>query len=116
MVAGKSTHQRGASSRKADGPMPQIYDISRTISPSLAVWPGDTPFSFQRVLSKQAGNSVNLTTLTLSAHTGSHADAPWHYLDSGLHPADLPLEKYVGPVHVATITRLHGGIIPADFE
>jgi arylformamidase len=95
--------------------MTRIYDISRTISPGLAVWPGDTPFSFKQVLNKQAGHSVNLTTLTLSAHTGTHADAPWHYLETGEHPADLLLEKYVGPAHVASIPRLHGGIVPADF-
>jgi arylformamidase len=96
--------------------MPTIFDISRTIEPGLAVWPGDTPFSFQQVLYKDRGDSVNLTTLTLSAHTGSHADAPWHYLSDGLHPADLPLSKYVGSAHVVTITRLHGGIVPADFS
>jgi arylformamidase len=95
--------------------MTRIYDISRTIAPNLAVWPGDTPFSFQQVLDKRKGESVNLTTLTLSAHTGSHADAPWHYLETGAHPADLPLDKYVGPAHVATIKRLHGGIVPQDF-
>ncbi len=92
-----------------------IYDISRTIAPSLKVWPGDTPFSATPVLSKQAGSSVNLFTLTLSAHTGSHADAPYHYEDSGAHPAELPLAKYMGECHVATITRKHGGIVPADF-
>ena len=96
--------------------MTSIYDISRTISPTLAVWPGDTPFSFRQVLDLQAGDSVNLTTLTLSPHTGSHADAPWHTLTTGQHPAELPLEKYIGLAHVATITRRHGGIIPADFD
>jgi arylformamidase len=93
-----------------------IYDISRTISPDLVVWPGDTPFSFDTVLAKSNGSSVNLTTLKLSAHTGSHADAPFHYDDQGEHPAELPLEKYIGPAHVATITRQNGGIVPADFE
>jgi len=96
--------------------MGRIYDVSRTITPELAVWPGDTPFGFTQVLDKRAGASVNLTTLTLSAHTGSHADAPWHYLPDGAHPADLPLEKYIGPAHVASITRRSGGIVPEDFE
>lgn len=92
-----------------------IYDISRTIAPTLSVWPGDTPFSAAQVLSKQDGASVNLFTLTLSAHTGSHADAPFHYDDSGARPAELPLEKYIGPAHVVTIARRRGGITPADF-
>ncbi len=96
--------------------MTRIYDISRTIAPTLSVWPGDSPFSFQTMLSKESGASVNLTTLTLSAHTGSHADAPFHYVNSGEHPADLPLERYMGPAHVVTISREFGGIIPEDFS
>ncbi|NDJ35505.1 MAG: arylformamidase [Chloroflexi bacterium] len=93
-----------------------IYDITRRIQPKLAVWPGDTPFSFEHVTRKSEGSAINLTTLTLSAHTGTHADAPYHYADDGAHPADLPLEKYIGPAHVATIERREGGIVPADFE
>ena len=91
-----------------------LYDISRTISPELAVWPGDTPFSFQQVLDLRAGNSVNLTSMTLSPHAGSHADSPWHYVDVERHPADAPLDKYIGPAHVVTVARQHGGIVPDD--
>jgi arylformamidase len=92
-----------------------LYDISRTISPALAVWPGDTPFSFEHVMRKADGATVNLTTMTLSPHSGSHADAPYHVTDGGLHPADVPLDSYCGPAHVVTLERQHGGIIPADF-
>ena len=74
-----------------------------------------TGFSFEQVLSKAEGEAVNLTTLTLSAHTGSHADVPWHYDDNGPHPADVPLEKYIGPAHVVTVARRHGGLVPEDF-
>lgn len=96
--------------------MTRIYDITRTITPSLAVWPGDAAFSFQQTLSLDAGNSVNLTTVNMSAHAGTHADAPWHYLGMGEHPAELPLHKYMGSAHVATIDRKSGGIVPADFD
>jgi arylformamidase len=92
----------------------RLYDISRTIAPTLAVWPGDTPFGFEHALRIAEGAPVNLTTLTLSAHTGSHADAPYHVAEGGGHPADLPLEKYIGPAHVVTLTRRSGGIVPAD--
>jgi arylformamidase len=95
--------------------VPRVFDISRTISPALAVWPGDTPFSFEHVLRKADGAAVNLTTLTLSSHTGSHADAPYHMADDDLHPADLPLEPYLGPAHVVTLARRSGGMVPADF-
>ncbi len=94
--------------------MTDIYDISRTLSPTLAVWPGDTPFSLRQNLSLAGGDGVNLTTLTLSAHAGTHLDAPWHVMAGGAHPADLPLEPFIGRAHVVTVERTAGGIVPAD--
>ncbi len=96
--------------------MAHIYDISRTISPSLAVWPGDAPFSAEQILSKKAGYAVNLFRLALGAHTGSHIDAPYHFDDAGVHPADLSLDPYIGLARVATVSRRQGGIVPQDFE
>ena len=94
--------------------MPRLYDISRTIAPATAVWPGDTPYSLEHILRLSEGASVNLTTLALSAHTGTHCDAPYHYVDGEAPPAELGLEPYIGPTHVVTIERQHGGITPAD--
>lgn len=93
---------------------PRLYDISRTIAPSLAVWPGDAPFRYTHALRTADGASVNLTTLTLSPHSGSHADAWYHVAEDGAHPAAMPLEKYIGSAHVVTIARRTGGIVPAD--
>jgi arylformamidase len=93
-----------------------IYDISRTISPDIAVWPGDSPYSYTQVLDIDSGSSVNLMTLTMSAHTGSHADAPFHYEREGEHPAKLDLSKYIGPAHVVSISRRQGGILPDDLD
>ena len=56
-----------------------IIDISRTLSPAIAVWPGDTPFNLRTMLALNGGEAVNLTTLTVSAHTGTHIDAPYHF-------------------------------------
>ncbi|MGF1507556.1 MAG: cyclase family protein, partial [Anaerolineae bacterium] len=89
-----------------------IYDITRTISPQLAVWPGDTPFSFTQQASLAEGDSVNLTTLNMSAHTGTHIDAPWHFQQVDMHPADLPLEPYIGPAHVVSVVWETGGLTP----
>ena len=93
---------------------PRLYDISRTVSPTLAVWPGDAPFVAEHVLRLRDGEPVNLTTLTLSAHTGSHADAPYHVVDGGPHPADLLLDPYLGPAHLVTVARRAGGLVPDD--
>lgn len=94
--------------------MGQLYDITRTVSRRTAVWPGDSPFAFEQIVDMSAGESVNLTTLTLSPHTGTHADAPWHTSAAGAHPSALGLAPYLGPAHVVHVTRRHGGITPAD--
>jgi arylformamidase len=93
----------------------QIYDITRAVSPTTHVWPGDTPFSVVHVLRKSEGSSVNLTTLTLSAHAGTHADAYYHYDDSGAYPAQMPLDAYIGRARVVTVTRRAGALTLEDF-
>ena len=94
--------------------MTRIFDISRTISTATAVWPGDAEFSFQHVVRIADGAGYNLTKVTMSPHTGTHADAPWHFERDGLHPARLPLAPYLGRAHVVTVARARGGIVPAD--
>jgi arylformamidase len=92
-----------------------LYDITRTITPALHVWPGDAPYSLKHVLHLDEGDSVNLTTLTLSAHTGTHADAQYHFADDGLHPAQMPLAAYLGPAWAVTVAQRHGPLYPAAF-
>jgi len=92
-----------------------IYDITRTVRPTLAVWTGDTPYSVTPALRIADGASVNLTTLALSPHTGAHADAYYHYDDSGVHPAAMPLEPYIGRARVVTISKRVGALMPDDF-
>ncbi len=92
-----------------------IIDISRTLSPAIAVWPGDTPFSLTTNLSLAAGASVNLTSLKLSAHTGSHIDAPNHFQQEGATVEALPLALYWGPAQVVTVAQRAGGLLPEAF-
>jgi arylformamidase len=91
-----------------------LYDISRTITPTTAVWPGDTPYHAQPQLQISAGASVNLTTLTFSPHTGTHVDAYYHYERAGAHPAAMPLEAYIGPARVVTVAKSDGPLVPDD--
>ena len=93
-----------------------IYDITRTIQPGTAVWPGDSPYNVQQIVSlHDEGASVNLTTLTLSPHIGTHADAYYHYVADGAHPPTMPLEAYIGTAHVVTVDKHDGTLYPADF-
>lgn len=92
-----------------------LIDISRTLNAAIAVWPGDTPFQMQPALTIAAGAAVNLTTLTLSAHTGSHADAPYHFDAAGATLEQVGLAPYWGPAQVVTVHRAAGELTPADF-
>lgn len=91
-----------------------VYDITRTLTPGIAVWPGDAPYTVAPVLRMTDGASVNLTTLTLSPHTGAHADAYFHYEPDGAHPAHMPLDAYIGAAHVVTVSKRDGGLMPDD--
>jgi arylformamidase len=77
-----------------------LYDITPTVSPRLAVWPGDTPPSRRVLMDLAAGATVTLSTLEATVHLGAHADAPSHY---GLGAPDIAaaeLDRYLGPCRV----------------
>ncbi|MHA6316094.1 arylformamidase [Altererythrobacter sp. CAU 1778] len=74
----------------------RIRDISQRLHPGVPVWPGDTPFSGQATWDMGAGSPVNVSKLTLSTHTGAHADAPLHYSASAPDIATVPLEPFLG--------------------
>lgn len=94
----------------------KIIDITHPLQASIATWPGDTPYALERVLNISEGSSVNLTTITMSAHTGTHADAPLHFIDDGKPLDQVSLEPYWGRAQVVTLDREQGGLTPADFE
>lgn len=92
-----------------------IIDISRTLEATMAVWPGDTPFQLERSLKMTEGASVNLTRLELSAHTGSHVDAPYHFAEKGATLEAVTLDPFWGPAQVVSVKKVDGPLTPADF-
>ncbi|MGL4650895.1 MAG: cyclase family protein [Caldilineaceae bacterium] len=80
-----------------------LYDITRCVTPSMAVWPGDTAFAQRWVSRMEEGASCNVSAMTLSPHTGTHADAPLHYNVAGLALAELPLDVFIGPALVVEL-------------
>ena len=94
--------------------MSVLYDISPRITPSLAVWPGDTPPSREVLLDLARGDSVTLSTLHATVHLGSHADAPSHYGKEAGDIAGRPLDRYLGPCDVMRVTVPRGGLVTPD--
>ncbi len=78
-----------------------LIDISRSISPATAVWPGDreVEWAWTTRLGRDDA-SVNLGAIELSTHAGSHADAPFHVDEEGGTIDDLSLSVFVGSADV----------------
>ncbi len=83
----------------------QIIDISRALTPDVAVWPGDQPFAHSWIARLDGGSTVNLSAVALSTHAGTHADAPLHFLRGGLSIDQIPLLQFVGPCLVTEINE-----------
>lgn len=84
----------------------EIFDISRTLSPQLAAWPGDVGFDFKLKTRMRDGALVNLGSIAMSLHNGSHADARFHFEDDGWTIEQARLENYLGPTVVADLSAL----------
>ena len=78
-----------------------IYDISLTISPAMPVWPDDPVVELERIESMDDGAHVNVSRMSAGVHTGTHVDAPHHFLNDGRTVESLPLDVLTGPCYVA---------------
>ena len=92
----------------------RLYDVTRTMFASMAVWPGDAPFELQPTGSIAEGSSVNVTRLNMGAHTGTHVDAPYHFTDEGVTMERVDLAAYWGPAQVVTVEKASRPLVPAD--
>jgi arylformamidase len=78
----------------------RTYDITLTITPQSIVWPGDSPVVIKHTSSIASGDNANVSEITMSCHTGTHVDAPHHFLDNGICVDDLSLDLLVGRAYV----------------
>lgn len=73
----------------------KIYDLTRTISQDMQIYPGDPQPKFEPHATIK-DNNVNVTKITLGSHSGTHVDAPWHFLQEGKSIDMEPLDKFIG--------------------
>jgi len=83
-----------------------FLDISLTISPELPQWPGSPPIQLTRRRDMARGDHANDSVLTCGVHTGTHVDAPVHFLAHGADVTHLPLEALIGPAVVAALPEV----------
>lgn len=77
-------------------------DISVPVNSRMHHWPGEPP-SIERIEAISQGSVCNLTRMRISAHTGTHMDAPLHFMDGAASMEQLPLDAVMGPCTVVEV-------------
>jgi len=78
-------------------------DVSVRLHDGMVHWPGDPSVEITRARSRDRGDAANVSKLDMGAHTGTHMDAPLHFIDGGAGIDLLPLDVTVGPARVIEI-------------
>jgi arylformamidase len=104
---------------------PGWFDISVPIAPGTVVYEGDPAVSLEQIQSLANGGVCNLSQLSFGVHTGTHIDAPLHFIEGGAGVEETPLDALIGPATVVDAAAVVGNIdaaalatlaIPADVE
>src|SRR5262245_3992480 len=82
-----------------------IFDVSVPITNRMPVWPTDPPVKLKTEahLSRDKSHSIRVTAIEMGSHTGTHIDAPWHFVEDGRKLNEIPLDVLVGPARVIEI-------------
>ena len=83
----------------------KIYDVTVGISENVPIYEGDPRVEIESSKQLAAGDGANVSQLCFGAHTGTHVDAPNHFIDGTKRIDQLDLDKLVGPCRVVEIDQ-----------
>lgn len=86
----------------------KLIDVSVPLDSSLPTYPNNTPFSLEPIKRLADGGSSNVSSLHLSAHCGTHVDAPRHFFDAGPGVEALALDLLLGRARVIEVASRKG--------
>ncbi len=81
----------------------KIYDVTVAIREQMPIWEGDPAVVVKGERTLSAGDGANVSSLCFGAHTGTHVDAPNHFIEGTRRVDELDLAKLVGPCRVVEI-------------
>lgn len=81
----------------------KIFDVTVAVSESVPIYKGDPTVNVSAAKSIANGNSANVSQLCCGVHTGTHVDAPNHFIDGTKRVHELDLEKLIGPCRVVEL-------------
>jgi len=85
---------------------PRIYDVSLTIEPAMVVWPGDPPVAVENASAIAEGGSSNLSLFKMGSHTGTHVDAPRHFIDGAAGVDAISPAVLTGPARLFQLSQV----------
>jgi arylformamidase len=94
----------------------KIYDITVPVSENVPIYEGDPKVKIEVAHSIAKGDAANVTQLCFGAHTGTHVDAPNHFIDGTRKVHELDLEKLIGNCRVVEIEESVAAIEPEHVE
>lgn len=94
-----------------------FVDLSHPLSEKTQPYPGDPTFSSSPCLTIDK-DGCNVLSLSLGSHTGTHVDAPYHFVPNGLRIDQIPLSTFLGQPVLVDLTHLgpRGEIEPSDLQ
>jgi arylformamidase len=81
----------------------QIYDVSVPLSATTPTYPGDPKIEIKEWASLANGDAANVSLLHMGAHSGTHVDAPVHFIAGAPNIASLPLSALIGVADVVEV-------------
>lgn len=92
-------------------------DVTTNLDPATTpVYEGDAPMKFQFLLDMRKGDRLTLSLYSLGAHSGTHIDAPMHFVSTGAPIDSVPLDRLIGPARVIEIADSVQAIDAAELE
>jgi len=82
----------------------KLIDVSVPLDARLPTYPGNTPLTLEGIKRLARGDSSNVSTLHMSAHGGTHVDAPRHFFEGGSGTDELPLDLLCGRARVIEVS------------
>ena len=82
----------------------KLIDISVPVRAGMAVWPGDPPVELEQMQAIEKGDEANISRIAMGAHSGTHVDAPLHYISGTEGIDEMPPDALLGPARVITLS------------
>lgn len=88
-------------------------DVSVPLHTGMVHWPDNPAVSIERMLDISKGDNANVSALSMGSHTGTHMDAPVHFLNDGTSLDKMDLDATIGRARVIGVES-HEAIRPED--